>query len=148
MNGYLMKMFCGSLALTLVTELAVIFPLQWFLCKNSRRGHLPDASGPFSPDRTDTRPTRSKRANILLLVILVNVLTNPPAVLLCRLGRLFLQPAFYRPVQLAVEAAVVIVEARVYCSFAEKEEWRMRRPVLMAVTANVCSWLLGILLSG
>ena len=122
MNGYLMKMFCGSLALTLMIELAVIFPLQWFLCKNSRRGHLPDASGPFSPDRTDTRPIRPKWANILLLVILVNVLTNPPA--------------------------VVIVEARVYGSFAEKEQWQMRRPVLTAVTANVCSWLLGILLSG
>lgn len=139
MSGYLMKMFCGSLALTLVTELAVIFQLQWFLCKNPRQRYL------FTPDRTDTRP---KRANILLLVFLVNVLTNPPAVLLCRLGRLFLPPAFYRPVQFTVEAAVVIVEAYVYCSFAEKEEWRMRRPVLMAVTANVCSWLLGILLSG
>lgn len=148
MNGYLMKMFCGSLALTLMIELAVIFPLQWFLCKNSRRGHLPDASGPFSPDRTDTRPIRPKWANILLLVILVNVLTNPPAVLLCWLGRVFLPSAFYRPVQPAVEAAVVIVEARVYGSFAEKEQWQMRRPVLTAVTANVCSWLLGILLSG
>ena len=148
MNGYLMKMFCGSLALTLMIELAVIFPLQWFLCKNSRRGHLPDASGPFSPDRTDTRTIRPKWANILLLVILVNVLTNPPAVLLCWLGRVFLPSAFYRPVQPAVEAAVVIVEARVYGSFAEKEQWQMRRPVLTAVTANVCSWLLGILLSG
>lgn len=140
MTIYLVKMFGGSLALTLITEVLVL-SLFWGLAfrrkvpESTSAGNRPPAPGP----RWD---------NLLLLVILVNVLTNPPAVLLCWLGRLFLPFSFRIPVQLAVEAAVVFTEVYVYHSFAKKPQWRVEKPVALAVTANLCSWLLGVILFG
>ncbi|MDE5950180.1 MAG: hypothetical protein K2H12_01200, partial [Acetatifactor sp.] len=62
------------------------------------------------------------------------------------LCRLYL-PYYNRvPVQLVIEAAVVIVEAFVYCRFARDEQRQIKRPVLLALTANGCSWLLGLLI--
>lgn len=113
---YLIRMFGISLALTLVTELAIAFLFGLRTRKN------------------------------LLLVVLVNVLTNPPAVLCNWLCRLYL-PYYNRvPVQLVIEAAVVIVEAFVYCCFARDEQRQIKRPVLLAFTANGCSWLLGVVI--
>jgi hypothetical protein len=77
-------------------------------------------------------------------VVLVNLLTNPPAVLLCWLSRMYLPPFLTLPVQLSVEAAVVAVEAWIYCSFMEKPGWQTGRPLLLAVAANLCSWTMGI----
>lgn len=112
----LIRMFGISLALTMVTELAIAFLFGL---------------------RT--------RENVLL-VLLVNVLTNPSAVLCNRLCRLYL-PYYNRvPVQLVIEAAVIIVEAFVYCRFARDEQRRIKSPVLLALTANGCSWLLGVLI--
>lgn len=113
---YLIRMFAVSLALTLVTELAIAFLFGLRTRKN------------------------------VLLVVLVNALTNPPAVLCNWLCRLYL-PCYRRvPVQLVIEAAVVIVEAFVYCRFARDEQRQIKRPVLLAVTVNGCSWLLGLLI--
>ena len=113
---YLIRMFGISLALTLATELAIAFLFGLRTRKN------------------------------MLLVVLVNVLTNPPAVLCNWLCRLYL-PHYNRvPVQLVIEAAVVIVEAFVYCRFARDEQRQIKRPVLLALTANGCSWLLGLLI--
>lgn len=113
---YLICMFGISLALTLVTELAIAFLFGLRTRKN------------------------------VLLVVLVNVLTNPPAVLCNWLCRLYL-PYYNRvPVQLVIEAAVVIVEAFVYCCFARDEQRQIKRPVLLALTANGCSWLLGVVI--
>ncbi|MDE5747317.1 MAG: hypothetical protein K2I21_07045 [Acetatifactor sp.] len=113
---YLIRMFGISLVLTLVTELAIAFLFGLRTRKN------------------------------VLLVVLVNVLTNPPAVLCNWLCRLYL-PYYNRvPVQLVIEAAVVIVEAFVYCRFARDEQRQIKRPVLLALTANGCSWLLGLLI--
>lgn len=114
---YLLEMFAVSLALTIAVELAVAL-----LC--------------FA--------LRGKKA--ILLVILVNVLTNPPAVLLCWLGRMYLQEAAYLPVQLVVEIAVVAVEALVYDSFSKKEQWQIGHPVMLSVIANLCAWLSGIVI--
>lgn len=112
---YLIRMFGISLALTMVIELAIAFLFGL---------------------RT--------RENVLL-VVFVNVLTNPSAVLCNWLCRLYL-PYYNRvPVQLVIEAAVVIVEAFVYSCFARDGQRRIKRPVILALTANGCSWLLGVL---
>ena len=99
---YLLKMFGISLLLTLVIELAAA--LLW--------------------------GSRSKKQ--ILLVILVNVLTNPAAVLLCWLGI----------PQLPVELAVVLTEALVY----KDPAWKIPRPVLFAIVCNTVSWGTGILI--
>ena len=112
---YLIRMFGVSLILTLVTELAIAFVLGLRTGKN------------------------------MLLVVLVNVLTNPPAVLCNWLCRMYL-PDYHRiSVQLAIETVVVIVEAFVYCLYARDERRQIKRPVLLAFAANGCSWLLGLL---
>lgn len=115
MAGYLIRMFGVSLALTVVIELAV----AWLFGMRMRK--------------------------YMLLVALVNVLTNPPAVLCNWLCRLYL-PGYQRvPVQLAIEAVVIITETLVYCGFAGDERWRIEKPVRFALTANGCSWMLGLL---
>ena len=103
---YLVKMFGISLALTLALEL----PLARMLGLRGRK-HL-------------------------LLVLLVNVLTNPAAVLLHYLG----MP------QLPVELGVVAVEAWIYAAFSRTEGWEVPRPVILAVVCNSVSWFTGILL--
>lgn len=128
MKAYLIEMFGISLAVTLGVESAMAFfwPGRKRKCAGTDMG-----KGCFG-----------KR---LLLVLLVNLLTNPPAVLVCWLGRLYL-PGFLRwALQIGVEILVVAAEAFVYRSFGEREQWRMERPVIFAVSANACSWLLGVL---
>lgn len=114
---YLLEMFAVSLTLTIAVELAVALLLS---------------------------ALRGKKA--ILLVILVNVLTNPPAVLLCWLGRLYLPKAAYLPVQMIVEIAVAAVEAMVYYSFSKKAQWKIEHPVMLSVIANLCAWLTGIVI--
>lgn len=126
MRIYLAEMFVVSLLLTVVTELVVVHILLW---------------------RPERHLKWRKRLNTrtVLLATLVNILTNPPAVLLCWLGRMYLPSALHFPVQIAVEAIVVATEAYVYCSFAVKPEWGIKRPVLLSCATNGCSWLLGMI---
>lgn len=126
MRIYLTEMFAVSLLLTVVTELAVVHILLWL------------------PERYLKR-RRKRNARTVLLATLVNILTNPPAVLLCWLGRMYLPSALHFPVQIAVEAVVVAAEAYVYSCFAVKPEWGIKRPVLLSCAANGCSWLLGMI---
>lgn len=105
---YLLEMFGVSLLLTLMLEL----PVAWLMGLRSGR--------------------------YVLLVILVNVLTNPAAVLLCWLGA----------PQLPVEAAVVIAEAVVYHRFSKEKIWRIDHPFRLAAVCNAVSWLTGVLLQG
>lgn len=118
MRSDLIEMFGISLALTIVVELAVVSLLE------RKQHNVP---------------------NIILLAILVNILTNPPAVLLCWLGRIYMPDVSHILLQLAVETVVVAVEACIYRSFAAKPGWEIDRPVRLAVTANACSWLLGVI---
>ncbi len=112
MASYLIRMFGFSLALTLGIELAAAF-----ICGvRSRRG--------------------------ILLVVLVNILTNPLVVMLYWRIRFYLPELPRVPVQVGLEAAVIVVEALVYRSFSRNAKWRIPRPVLLSVTANLCSWLL------
>ena len=113
--AYLISMFGSSLALTLVIELVTAF--LWGV--------------------------RSPRG--LLLVALVNVLTNPLVVLLYWLSGLYLPMLPSLPVQLALETAAIMAEAEIYCSFSKEPQWQIRHPALLSIVANICAWLVGLL---
>ena len=106
MAKYLLEMFAVSLLLTLLLEV----PLAW--CMGLRR---------------------SKE---LLLVLMVNVLTNPVAVLLHWLGI----------AQIPIEAGVLAAEAVLYLWFSKDEGWNIPHPVLLALCCNVFSYLTGVLI--
>ena len=103
---YLLKMFGISLLLTWVIEI----PVGYVLGLRGRK--------------------------CLLLMLLVNLLTNPAAVLLHLLG----------VSQIPIEIGVVIVEALVYRWFSKDGKWKISHPVLLSVAANVISWTSGILI--
>lgn len=105
---HLLEVFGISLLLTLILEL----PLAYLLGIRGKKGAL--------------------------LVVLVNILTNPAAVLLCRLG----------VPQLPVELGVVLAEGAVYYVFSRDENWRIPHPMCTALICNTVSWLTGILLQG
>ena len=115
MAEYILEMFVVSLLLTLAIELVVLFLLR----------------------------EHSKRNVILLL--LVNVLTNPVAVFLAWIGNIF--GGFGKNVwfQLPIEIVVVLVEAGIYWIFSKEKEWEIRHPIRLAVVANAVSWLLGVM---
>ena len=143
MKSYLVRMFGISLALTIAVELAVAF-LMRLVMKHAGKGRKAgDISGSSGRPGQGGIVLGSKR-HLALLVVLVNLLTNPLAVLLCWLGRMYLPPSLSFPLQLAVETAVVAAEAGIYRSFMEKDGWQTGRPVLLAVMTNICSWLSGI----
>lgn len=115
MSGYVLQMFGVSLLLTIVIE--GIVAVCWGL--------------------------RSRKK--LRLVFLVNVLTNPAAVLLHWLYQVYVGGASL-PVQIVIETVVVTAEACIYRSFAGEEDYQMKRPVLFAIVANGLSWGIGGLL--
>ena len=106
MSRYILEMFGISLGLTLLIELPIGFAMGM----------------------------RGKKH--ILLMILINVLTNPAAVLLCWLG----------VPQIPVEIGVFLVEAGVYYWFSRDENWNIKHPVLLALVANLVSWGSGILI--
>lgn len=115
MTVWLIKMFGISLILTLLIELSITF---LFGLRSGKK---------------------------LLLVVLVNVLTNPPAVLFHWLGSMYLHFFPDLQIQIAIEIVVITVEALIYHSFTKKEQWQIQKPVLMAIVANLCSWIAGII---
>ncbi len=133
MEVYLAKMFGISLALTMAVELPVAFVLRWGMKHIGKK-----------EQKAKGGTVLGSKRHLALLVALVNLLTNPPAVLICWLGRMYLPLFLTIPVQLLVELAVVAVEAWIYRSFMEKPGWQTGRPVLLSVVANVCSWTVGI----
>ena len=102
----LFEMFGVSLALTLLIELVI----GWCFGMRARRQ--------------------------ILLVVLVNILTNPAAVMLHWLG----MP------QIPIEILVMLAEAAVYWLFSRDESWNIRYPVWMSVICNAVSWTGGILI--
>ena len=124
MIKYLLEMFLVSLILTIAIEFVVI----WLLSRINRSMSF----------------IRKKQG--VFLVVLVNVLTNPPAVLICWLASLYMGNALAMIVQILTEAAVVVVEAWIYYIFAKEKQWDIRNPVILSCVANICSWLCGIAL--
>ena len=106
MARYILEMFGISLGLTLLIELPIGFAMGM------------------------------RRKKHILLMILINVLTNPAAVLLCWLG----------VPQIPVEIGVFLVEAGVYYWFSRDESWNIKHPILLALLANLISWTSGILI--
>lgn len=105
---YLLKMFGGSLLLTLILELPI------------------------------ARLMGLRGGKHTVLAVLVNILTNPAAVLLCHLG----------VSQIPVELAVFAAEAGVYRWFSKDEGWDIPRPVMLAAIANGVSWIGGMIIGG
>ncbi len=81
------------------------------------------------------------RGRELLLVLLVNCLTNPPAVLLNALLRDSF-PAHRLLIQLPIEALVVLTEGALY-----RQKSNLPHPWRFSLAANAVSYLTGILLS-
>ena len=105
MTEYLLEMFGLSLALTLVMEIAVGYGMGM------------------------------RQKDQILLLVLVNILTNPAAVLLHWLG----------VPQIPIEIVVVLVESAIYCLFSGDRNWNIRHPIRLAVVCNAVSWMGGML---
>ncbi len=117
MGFYLLQMFGISLFLTLFIEWFIAF--LWGL----------------------------RRKKEFLLVTLVNIVTNPAAVLTYWVYRVYFADTSL-VVQIIIEIVVVVMEALIYRSFAREEGWKIRWPVAFAVVANVLSWSIGLFLGG
>lgn len=126
----ILEMFLLSLALTLVIETAVALIMD-------------------------------VRMPGLKVVWLVNLLTNPAAVCVNWLLGMWFPVAplavSEAPLmtnlliiarQLPIEVLVVLVEAGIYISFSKEKRWGIRRPVALAVAANLVSYCGGLLLMG
>lgn len=106
MTNYFIEMFGISLALTIILELLAGFCFGY------------------------------KSGKTLLLVLLVNILTNPVAVLLHWLG----------VPQIPIEIAVIFFETIIHLWFSKDEKWTIPHPVLFPVVANCSSWSVGLLI--
>ena len=86
-----------------------------------------------------------RRKKYFLLIFLVNVVTNPVAVLSYWMYRVYWAgPSM--AVQIAIEVIVVLTEAWIYSTFSKEDEWNIPHPVLLAVIANAVSWGSGLLI--
>lgn len=117
MYNEFIKVFAVSLSLTLVLEITAAFLFGF----------------------------RSRRA--ILLVVLVNLLTNPAAVLLSLWGAFLFEKISFLVIQLAIECAVIFAEAMIYRAFSSDTRWDIPHPVVFSILANSFSWLSGILIS-
>lgn len=112
---YFLRMFGISLGLTLALEV----PVAYIIGVRSGRG--------------------------MLIVILVNILTNPLAVLAAYTLRLHYPQAGRFLVELPIEAVVWTAEALIYRGFFEEGK-TIPRPVLTAILCNAVSYGFGLLL--
>ena len=86
-----------------------------------------------------------RRKKYFLLIFLINLVTNPVAVLSYWMNRIYwLGPSM--AVQIVIEVIVVLTEAWIYSIFAKEEEWNIPHPILLAVIANAASWGSGLLI--
>lgn len=87
-----------------------------------------------------------RNAKGIVLVLLVNVLTNPFAVLINWMGRLYIS-GWNIYWQIPIELLVILVEATIYFTFSKKQAFKILHPVRLALVLNVTSWLFGVLLN-
>ena len=81
------------------------------------------------------------------LIVLINVITNPVAVLLCWLADMYVPFGWELMAFILIELTVVFAEARILQLFANAKEYRIKHPVKLAITANLTSCLLGIVIN-
>lgn len=110
MGKYLFEMFGVSLGLTLVIE--GIAAWIWGIRKKKQ----------------------------LMLTGLANIMTNPPAVFLAWVWRLYFPEEGKMFFYLVVELAVVFTEGYIYKKYLQE----MKHPLLFSFFANGCSFLLGL----
>ena len=90
--------------------------------------------------------THTWKRKEMSLVVLVNLLTNPAVVWTLRMAGMLFYPPVIWGIEIAAELLVIVVEALVYLNFSKEENWNIKRPVLLAVAANIASWGVGLLL--
>ena len=90
--------------------------------------------------------THAWKRKEISLVVLVNLLTNSAVVWGLQVAGMFFYPPVIWGIEIAAEVLVIVVEALVYLKFSKEDGWNIKRPVLLAVTANVASWGIGVLL--
>ena len=81
----------------------------------------------------------------MLLLLLVNILTNPAAVYLSYVGK-YMTGLSDIVIQLPIEFIVVLVEVGIYRWFSKDENWIIKKPILLGVLANVFSWSIGLMM--
>lgn len=116
MMEYIFQMFGISLLLTLGIELVVLFLLK-----------------------------EGRKKNVVLL-LLVNILTNPAAVFTAWLGDVYWGLGNKIWFQIPIEILVILVEAGVYYMFSKEKDWVIKHPIRLAVWANAVSWTSGLLI--
>lgn len=89
---------------------------------------------------------RIRKPKDLLLVVLVNMLTNPAAVLFNWLGTQYLQDIWSIFCQIPIELLVVLAEGCIYDTFKRNTTADIRHPFWFSVAANLFSWGCGVLL--
>ena len=82
----------------------------------------------------------------MLLVLLVNILTNPAAVFCVWICNGYLGREFSFLFQCVIEFVVVVVEAKVYSGFGREEGWNIKKPLQFSIIVNMISWLSGVVL--
>ena len=81
----------------------------------------------------------------MLLLFLVNLLTNPMAVFLSYVGKYYTGfPDIM--IQIPIEIIVVLVEVGIYIWFSKDENWKIKRPILLGILANIFSWSIGLMM--
>lgn len=84
------------------------------------------------------------RGKGLILVLLVNIITNPMAVLLARYADLYCGEAA-DILKIVIETAVLICECRIYMSFAEDSRMHISKPLALSAVSNILSYCLGLI---
>lgn len=114
MNSYYLQRFVISLGITLVVELAMAFFCGIRKCRG------------------------------FLLIILVNILTNPAAVALAWGIHIYFPTLSRWIVEILIESIVIFFEGLIYFSFSKESVWQIKRPWRLAVISNAASWIMGL----
>lgn len=82
----------------------------------------------------------------MLLVVFVNILTNPAAVFFAWMAGAYLGSKWHFPTQCMIEIVVCAVEAYIYLNFVREEGWNIKKPLQFAIVVNMISWLSGVVI--
>lgn len=81
----------------------------------------------------------------MLLLLLINIFTNPMAVYLAYVGN-YLTRLSDVVIQLPIEIFVILVEVGIYKWFSKDENWYIKKPIWLGVLANIVSWSIGLMM--
>ena len=81
----------------------------------------------------------------MLLLLLINIFTNPMAVYLAYVGN-YLTRLSDVVIQLPIEILVILVEVGIYKWFSKDKNWNIKKPILLGTLANIVSWSVGLMM--